>query len=99
MTRSWWGWGTVEDAVRGPELKELLARVRALAPGDLTDHPPPDIASLGVPASRIAATNSRWGVPVGNASRTRSPYPLMTVRRLLKSCATPPVSWPIASIF
>ena len=25
--------------------------------------------------------------------------PVMTVRMLLKSCATPPVSWPIASIF
>ena len=24
---------------------------------------------------------------------------MITIRRLLKSCATPPVSWPIASIF
>ncbi|TDD40232.1 FAD-binding oxidoreductase [Actinomadura sp. KC06] len=54
MARSWWGWGNVEDAVRGAELDALLARARALAPGELTGHEPPGIASLGLPASRIS---------------------------------------------
>ena len=31
--------------------------------------------------------------------RTRSSEPMMPVKRLLKSWAMPPVSWPIASIF
>ena len=36
-TRSWWGWGNVEDGVQGVELEALLARVRALLPdADLT---------------------------------------------------------------
>ncbi|MFI0412361.1 FAD-binding oxidoreductase [Actinomadura sp. 3N508] len=55
MTRSWWGWGNVEDAVHGAELDALLARARALAPGELVDHEPPSIASLGLPAPRISA--------------------------------------------
>ena len=33
------------------------------------------------------------------ASSRMPMVPVMTVRMLLKSCATPPVSWPIASIF
>lgn len=54
MTRSWWGWGNVEDAVRGAELDALLARARALAPGELTAHEPPGIGSLGLPAARVS---------------------------------------------
>ncbi|GAA3114335.1 hypothetical protein GCM10017687_29160 [Streptomyces echinatus] len=50
MTRSWWGWGNVEDAVGGAELRALLDRVTALMPGELTDHEPPGIASLGLSA-------------------------------------------------
>ncbi|MEV8593352.1 FAD-binding oxidoreductase [Streptomyces sp. NPDC052013] len=53
MTRSWWGWGNVEDAVRGAELRALLERVRVLLPGEPTDHEPPDIASLGLPRPRV----------------------------------------------
>ena len=37
--------------------------------------------------------------PVGRRRCEVSRLPMMTVSRLLKSCATPPVSWPIASIF
>ncbi|WP_225823422.1 FAD-binding oxidoreductase [Streptomyces naphthomycinicus] len=62
MTRSWWGWGNVEDAVRGAELRALLARVRALMPGDLTDHEPPAVASLGLPAPRVSAPASLAGL-------------------------------------
>ncbi|MBL1082427.1 FAD-binding oxidoreductase [Streptomyces actinomycinicus] len=62
MARSWWGWGNDEDAVRGAELNELLGRVRALMPGELTDHRPPDIASLGLPEPRVTAPASLAGL-------------------------------------
>jgi alkyldihydroxyacetonephosphate synthase len=53
-TRSWWGWGTDDAAVRGAELTALTERVSALLPdADLTDHPPP--AELDLPAPRVTA--------------------------------------------
>ncbi|MFJ4340839.1 FAD-binding oxidoreductase [Streptomyces sp. NPDC088915] len=53
-TRSWWGWGNVEDAVTGREREELTRRTAALLPGaDLTVHEPPAIGSFGVGRSRI----------------------------------------------
>jgi alkyldihydroxyacetonephosphate synthase len=59
VTRSWWGWGNVEDAVAGDELEALTARVAALLPDqDLTDHPPPDPSTLDLPAARISAPDS-----------------------------------------
>ncbi|MFI2762056.1 FAD-binding oxidoreductase [Streptomyces echinatus] len=58
MTRSWWGWGNVEDAVGGAELRALLDRVTALMPGELTDHEPPGIASLGLSAPRVTPPGS-----------------------------------------
>ncbi|WBB69345.1 FAD-binding oxidoreductase [Micromonospora sp. WMMD812] len=55
-TRSWWGWGTVEDAVAGPEGAELSRRAAAMLPGvDLTMHDAPPIESFGVGASRVRA--------------------------------------------
>ncbi|MFD8374864.1 FAD-binding oxidoreductase [Streptomyces sp. NPDC059688] len=62
MTRSWWGWGNVEDAVKGAELTALLERARMLMPGEPTDHEPPDIASLGLPAPRVTAPASLAGL-------------------------------------
>ncbi|KUN09259.1 FAD-linked oxidase [Streptomyces yokosukanensis] len=62
MTRSWWGWGHVEDAVRGAELEALLARVRALMPGELTAHEPPDISSLALPTPRVTPPASLAGL-------------------------------------
>ncbi len=54
MTRSWWGWGDLGAAVSGDELDELLERVRGLLPDhDLTDHAPPDPASLGIGGPRV----------------------------------------------
>jgi hypothetical protein len=38
-------------------------------------------------------------VRVGQLLGQHSVLPITTVSRLLKSCATPPVSWPTASIF
>ena len=53
-TRSWWGWGTVEDAVRGPERAALVARVAAALPGaELVEHEPPDVADLDLPPVRV----------------------------------------------
>ncbi|MBJ8344854.1 FAD-binding oxidoreductase [Antrihabitans sp. YC2-6] len=53
-TRSWWGWGNVEDAVVGPERDALTKRTAALVPNaDLTVHEPPTVASLGLPEPRI----------------------------------------------
>jgi alkyldihydroxyacetonephosphate synthase len=54
MTRSWWGWGNVEDALTGSETAELLARAGALMPDhDFTDHAAPEPDELGLPPSRI----------------------------------------------
>ena len=54
-TRSWWGWGNIQDAVAGDERATLLARVASALPGaDLTLHEPPGIAALGLPAPRVA---------------------------------------------
>jgi alkyldihydroxyacetonephosphate synthase len=55
-TRSWWGWGTVEDAVGGAERDALVARVAAAMPGaELVAHEPPDVAALDLPPVRVAA--------------------------------------------
>ncbi|MGW5861662.1 hypothetical protein ACWFRJ_05730 [Streptomyces sp. NPDC055239] len=45
-TRSWWGWGNVEDAVSGSEREELTRRTAEMLPkADLTvevpETPPP----------------------------------------------------------
>lgn len=74
MTRSWWGWGNVEDAVRGAELQALLARVSALVPGELTGHEPPSITSLSLPEPRVTAPASLTGLcsadPADRAAHT-----------------------------
>ena len=54
VTRSWWGWGSVEAEATPAETTELLARVRALLPeAHLEDHPPPRPQDLGLPAPRV----------------------------------------------
>jgi alkyldihydroxyacetonephosphate synthase len=58
-TRSWWGWGNVEDVVAGAECEALVRRVAGLLPhADLTAHEPPPVASFAVAASRITAPAS-----------------------------------------
>jgi alkyldihydroxyacetonephosphate synthase len=53
-TRSWWGWGNVEDAVVGVERATLVSRVAELLPGaELVDHDAPAIESIAVAASRV----------------------------------------------
>ena len=57
--RSWWGWGTVEDALSEPETRDLVARVATLLPGhDLTDHQAPDPNALGLATPRITPPSS-----------------------------------------
>jgi alkyldihydroxyacetonephosphate synthase len=59
VTRSWWGWGTLEEAASDAETRALVTRVAAMVPGhDFTDHPPPDPTSLGILARRITAPTS-----------------------------------------
>lgn len=71
-TRSWWGWGTVEDAVTPEERRALVERVRAVLPdADLTFHEPPDPAALDVPASRIEPTELFSTDPVDRLSHAR----------------------------
>ena len=54
MTRSWWGWGNIEDALSESENRELVARIATVLPGhDLTDHAPPKPDELELPPSRI----------------------------------------------
>jgi len=58
-TRSWWGWGNVEDALAGDERAALVGRFGALLPGvELTDHAPPPVGELGLPDVGIAPPGS-----------------------------------------
>ncbi|MBL1078810.1 FAD-binding oxidoreductase [Nocardia sp. 2] len=58
-TRSWWGWGTVEDAVTGAERAALTKRVAALLPdADLSVHEAPDPRDLAVPEPRVQLPDS-----------------------------------------
>ncbi len=58
MTRSWWGWGRVEDAVPDAE----CARLGALLPG-LPAYPlkPPQVTDLELPEPRVAPPASLAG--------------------------------------
>lgn len=58
-TRSWWGWGTLEDAATTEEVAALVDRVALLLPDhDFTDHEPPDVAALAVPTPRVRPPQS-----------------------------------------
>ncbi|MFD8777428.1 FAD-binding oxidoreductase [Streptomyces sp. NPDC059916] len=53
-TRSWWGWGNVEDAVTGAERAEITRRTAEMLPGaDLTVHQAPPVESFEVGPSRV----------------------------------------------
>ncbi|NMN93647.1 FAD-binding oxidoreductase [Antrihabitans stalactiti] len=54
MTRSWWGWGNVENAVTGDERAALTKRIGTLMPSaDLTVHEPPEVSDLDLPDPRV----------------------------------------------
>lgn len=54
-TRSWWGWGNVEDALSPGECAALTSRVAAALPGaDLSEHVAPDPRSLPVSPARVS---------------------------------------------
>ncbi|MFG2819850.1 FAD-binding oxidoreductase [Kitasatospora sp. NPDC048365] len=62
-TRSWWGWGNVEDAVVGAERAELTRRAAAMLPdADLTVHRAPPIQAFGVGPARIEAPTALAGI-------------------------------------
>ncbi|MFE3226644.1 FAD-binding oxidoreductase [Nocardia sp. NPDC059228] len=62
-TRSWWGWGTVEDAVTGAERSALTQRIAALLPdADLTIHQPPELTALPIPQPRTRAPQALAGI-------------------------------------
>lgn len=64
-TRSWWGWGNVEDAVTPLERRELVARVQAVLPdADLTFHSAPDPSALDVPPPRISPPGELYSTSV-----------------------------------
>ena len=53
-TRSWWGWGTEEEALGAQEAAALVARLAGLLPdADLTVHAPPALRPESLPAVRI----------------------------------------------
>ena len=59
MGRSWWGWGTTEDALTPSEAETLAANVGQLLPGaDLTPHPAPDPNEIAVRTSRLRPPSS-----------------------------------------
>ena len=62
-TRSWWGWGNVEDAVAGQELRQLTGRVSAMLPNaDLEGHDAPPVGSFEVAASRVRPPEALAGL-------------------------------------
>ncbi len=62
-TRSWWGWGNVEDRVTGAERTALLDRVAALMPGaELSGHEPPPLSAIELPAVRVTAPPALAGL-------------------------------------
>lgn len=74
--RSWWGWGTVEDALSEQETRELESRIAAMLPGhDLTDHRPPNPKDLGLASPRISPPPSLAAIcsadPVDRAGHAR----------------------------
>ena len=86
MTRSWWGWGSVEEAVTPAESEQMLARVREFLPGaELSPHDAPDPTTLGLRDPRVTPPASLAGLcsvdPVDRAGHA-------TARRSATSYAT-----------
>lgn len=53
-TRSWWGWGTVENRVSGSERTQLLSRVTGFLDGiELVEHEAPYLRALKIRPPRI----------------------------------------------
>ena len=55
--------------------------------------------ALGAVDRRIDRARARWSRRAPGARLSRLRAEMITASMLLKSCASPPVSWPIASIF
>ena len=90
-TRSWWGWGNLEDSVQGVELDALLGRVRGLLPdADLTfgagtrRQRPASAAAAGAAAGRACGAVLDRRRPIVPGTRT--------ARRSATSCAALPAT-------
>lgn len=97
-TRSWWGWGTAEDAVRGSELDALLRRVRELLPdADLTPTTAPAVSDLGLPTPRVAAPRALAPLcshePTDRAAHTHGKAFRDVVRNLAETSVPHPTLW------
>ncbi|WP_181312945.1 FAD-binding oxidoreductase [Nocardioides campestrisoli] len=95
MTRSWWGWGNVEDAVVGAEADELVGRVAALLPEhDFTPHDPPAVADLDLKAPQVEVPASLAEIasadPEDRAAHTHGKAYRDVVRNLQGDLAHPP---------
>lgn len=63
QNRSWWGWGTVEQALTSQEASVLVDRVSSLLPThDFTDHQPPDPRTLDVAPPRLTPPQALAGL-------------------------------------
>ncbi|WP_407562513.1 FAD-binding oxidoreductase [Streptomyces sp. 184] len=94
MTRSWWGWGNAEDAVRGAELDALLDRVRLLSTAEPADHAPPPVASLALRPPRVEPPAALAGLcsadPADRAAHTHGKAFRDVVRNLHGDLRHPP---------
>ncbi|MFC7488310.1 hypothetical protein ACOCJ7_09575 [Knoellia sp. CPCC 206453] len=77
-TRSWWGWGNVEDAVSGEEGAVLVARVAA--PTSASYAAPPETPCSARPATREGTSSGERPI-TGNV--IPAPTDILNPRRLI----------------
>ena len=94
-TRSWWGWGSTEEAVSSSESAQLLSRIAEFLPGaDLAPHVAPDPRDLGLRAPRVTAPSALGGLcstdPIDRAGHTHGKAFRDVVRNLHGRLDNPP---------
>ncbi|MBW9210822.1 FAD-binding oxidoreductase [Mumia sp. zg.B21] len=94
-TRSWWGWGTLEEALDSGETDALVSRTAALMPSqDLTVHAPPVVDDDLLPARRVTPPPSLDHLcsvdPVDRAAHTHGKAFRDIVRNLRGDLANAP---------
>ena len=94
-TRSWWGWGSTEEAVSSSESAEMLSRIAEFLPGaDLAPHTSPDPRDLGLRAPRVTAPPALSELcsddPIDRAGHTHGKAFRDVVRNLTAGWTHPP---------
>jgi alkyldihydroxyacetonephosphate synthase len=94
-TRSWWGWGSTEEAVSAAESAEMLSRIAEFLPGtELAPHDAPDPRTLGLRAPRVSPPSSLGALcsdhPVDRAGHTHGKAFRDVVRNLHGHLDFPP---------